>query len=88
MSLAGYFSSRNDDLRMAKGKDPSGIEWKGPVLSGRMGVREAQELQAGAESLRRMAANGERPEERYRRIEDYDAVLRAHCGLGPVGGDR
>lgn len=70
MSIAGYFAPRITELRMPKKVDALGISFEGPVLTGERSVQHKQQ----DEAIRAVDATGEA----YQRIEDYDAVLRAH----------
>lgn len=71
MSVLGYFGPRRGELRMPKKTDPLGIRYYGPVLTGRMSLELAQELNQGSPDW-----NGE-----FAHPPDYDPVLRSHCRL-------
>lgn len=73
MSVLGYFDRRRNEVRMPKGPDASAIRWKGPVLTGETTLQLRRQMEAAQE--------GQRKGERYRRPEEYDPVLRAHCGM-------
>lgn len=61
---------------MPKGADELGIRWNGPVLSGAMSVQARQERE-------KWAWLG--PTDMvYARVEDYDPVARAQCGMGEL----
>ena len=38
--VAGYFSKRTTEFRMAQGPDALGIQWEGAVMEGRMTVEQ------------------------------------------------
>lgn len=80
MSVMGYFARLKAELRMPKGEDSRGIRFRGPVLSGQMSLELAQLLEAAKERQRRPVC-AEKGEEWYARPDDYDPVLRAHCGM-------
>jgi hypothetical protein len=69
MGVCGFFDD-DRELRLKDG-DVAGTE-RGAVLRGEISVERAQKKDA--ERLWRPGA-------RYRRIEEYDAVLRSHCRL-------
>jgi hypothetical protein len=50
MSISGYFSKRTPELRMPKVEegqpDSAGIIWHGDVMTGKLSVQEAFELEA------------------------------------------
>jgi len=72
MSVAGYLGAKTADLRMADGAlEAVGARTEGPVLSGTDSVEEQRAKSAG-----RAARATDRY---YRRVEDYDPVLRSHC---------
>jgi hypothetical protein len=75
MSIAGYLSSGNGELRMRRNawEEIGGAVVAGPVTAGERSVEEA---------LARDAIGLVKAEdERYRRVEEYDPVLRSHCRL-------
>ena len=69
MGVCGYFGSERE-LRLKKG-DLIG-ESRGAVLNGETSVERA--LKKDGEAL-------QRPGVRYRKIAEYDAVLRSHCRI-------
>jgi len=94
MSIAGYLTSHQGELRLHKQLDPK-IQVDGPVLEGRQSVEEALSAKGAAapsrvsETLPRhpfCAGLLERVKEKsslptYGRIAEYDPVLRKHCRL-------
>jgi len=76
MSVAGYFS-KSTELRMPKQSDALGIQPEGPVLKGEKSVEQGRRENAIAASRIVLSCK----QECYRRIDDYDSVLRAHCRL-------
>jgi hypothetical protein len=73
MSVAGYLGAGKTDVRMPKkGVDELGIRFEGAVLTGEKSVGEG--LREGAVRAKLAA------DEHYGGVEDYDPVLRSHCG--------
>ena len=72
---AGQIHSDKKELKMPAGKDEVGANYDGPVLSGESSV----ELRRAKEAAELVERQGD--VERYRDVEDYDAVLRWHCRL-------
>ena len=75
MSVMGYFGRRQSELKMPAKADEAGIRSEGKVLTGRESVERALWL----DGLRRKG-RGE-----FARLEEYDAVLRAHCRFDKEG---
>ncbi len=76
MSVAGYLGRDRGELRIPSG-DPI-LKSPGKVLSGAVSVEVRQRTEA---------MKDRRAGVRYRRVEEYDAVLRGHCRLGWVGDE-
>jgi hypothetical protein len=73
MSVAGYLSAGKVELRMSRpAAGEAGAEFHGPVLRGEVSLRE----RLARDAVERVTAGGEF----YGEVEEYDAVLRAHCG--------
>ena len=75
MSVCGFFGNHRE-LRLKEGN--IGGEERGPVLRGEISVEQAR-----TKEPERVRGVGER----YRRVAEYDAVLRSHCGSGSVRGE-
>lgn len=69
MSIMGYLVPGRNEMNVAKVEINKDIRVTGPILEGRSTLEQAL-LEAG-----RM------PQRTYPRVAEYDAVLRAHCGL-------
>lgn len=76
MSVAGYLGKGREKLRVKEGAIAEG-RVKGAVLEGKMAVEEARAVDAGK------SRSGALPE--CESVEEYDAVLRAHCRLDSSG---
>jgi hypothetical protein len=72
VSIAGYLNARKTEARMPKGVDQLSIQYEGAVLVGEKSVEER--LKEGA--VRAQLA----VDEYCGGVEDYDPVLRSHCG--------
>ncbi len=75
MSIAGYLSAGNGELRMQRDcwDELGGAVVGGPVMEGKKSVEEA---------LTRDAVGAVKTaEDVYRSLRDYDAVLRSHCRI-------
>ena len=62
---------------MPKGNDTIGIRSEGPVMTGQKSVEQRQYEDALLTSI-------SKPDNKppfYRKVEDYDPVLRSHCRL-------
>ena len=75
MSVSGYFNNISRELKLKKGDIAA--EDNGPVLSGEISVERA--LKKDAEDVRGQGVS-------YRKVADYDAVLRSHCRLDEGDG--
>ena len=71
MSVAGYLSAGRPEVRMPRNcGDEFGARFEGSVLTGEKSVEE------------QIKGSGVRPtSEHYKRVEDYDPVLRAHLRI-------
>jgi hypothetical protein len=65
--IFAYLVKRQRETRMPR-RCELGIRYEGPVLSGRMSLEGAFEMERRAQAAR--------AGERYRRVEEYDGVLR------------
>ena len=74
MSVSGYFNNNSRELKLKKG-DING-EGRGPVLHGEISVERA--LRKDAEGVRPLGVT-------YRKVAEYDAVLRSHCRMDDQG---
>ena len=74
MSLAGYIGGDAGELRMPQSSaDPVRIQTDGAVMSGERSVEE----QRANDAIRTVRLR----DRYYRRVEEYDPVLRSHCRL-------
>lgn len=75
MSVVGYLSGRGASSRMrATAAEEVGARFEGEVLSGEVSVRERFAREAAG-----VVVPGA---DYYRDVEEYDAVLQAHCRVG------
>ena len=68
-----------NELSMPKKADELGIRYDGPVLTGKMTLERAKELEARRLLAKRMKDGN------FARPQNYDPVLRAHCRFDKEG---
>ena len=71
--VTGYLIGEKKELRMPKGPNRLGITFQGEALTGEKSVEHRRADDAVPVSPA--------TEETYRKVADYDPVLRSHCRL-------